>query len=331
MVRRRSVPWIQQYSRFIIAAICVIGLIITTYLTVNAFGDTNVACPVDPATGESSCDTVLNSPYAKLFGLPLSLYGLLAYLGMLALALAPLLFNNSKDKKLRNQVEDITWQLLFIGGTAMAVFSGYLMYIAFGVLQATCYYCIASALCSLSLFMMSIIGRVWDEIGPLLFRGIIIGLVTLVATIGLYANANPDAQADLAPDGRIYAPAAVGRPEPPKGWEITTTSGGAEIALAQHLAEVGATEYAAFWCPFCYMQKQLFGKEAANIIPNVECDPNGIDGNPQGCSDAGVRAFPTWIINGEKYEGLLMLEQLAEITNYQGPMDFKYTPGKVSH
>jgi uncharacterized membrane protein len=332
MVRRRSVPWIQRYSRLIIAGICVIGLIITSYLTVHSFAGDGVACPVDPATGKSSCDAVLNSSYAKIFGLPLSLYGLLAYISMLVFSLSPLLLNNSQNKKLRTQVEDITWQFLFIGGTAMAVFSGYLMYIAFFVLKATCYYCVASALCSLSLFVMSIIGRVWDEIGPLLFRGVIIGMVTLVATIGVYATANPNANADnIAPNGKIYAPPHEGQAQPPIGWEVTTTSGESEIALAEHLASIGAKEYAAFWCPFCYMQKQLFGKEAAKIIPHVECDPSGLDPDPQACRDAGVKAFPTWVINGQIHEGLFSLEQLAELSGYQGPSDFKYTPGKVTH
>ncbi|OYD88457.1 hypothetical protein CDG77_23750 [Nostoc sp. 'Peltigera membranacea cyanobiont' 213] len=41
---------------------------------------------------------------------------------------------------------------------------------------------------------------------------------------------------------KIFFP-ANDRPKTGVGWEITTTSGEAEIALAQHLANTGAKEY----------------------------------------------------------------------------------------
>ncbi|MHC5862831.1 hypothetical protein [Nostoc sp.] len=63
-------------------------------------------------------------------------------------------------------------------------------------------------------------------------------------------------------------------PQPGVGWEITTSSGDAELALAQHLVNIGAKEYVAWWCPHCHEQKLLFGKEAYQIINHsikVEC------------------------------------------------------------
>jgi uncharacterized membrane protein len=45
---------------------------------------------------------------------------------MIVLAIAPLLVNATKHKKLRNKLEDYTGLLLFMGATAMLVFSGYL-------------------------------------------------------------------------------------------------------------------------------------------------------------------------------------------------------------
>ena len=32
---------------------------------------------------------------------------------------------------------------------------------------------------------------------------------------------------------------------------------------------------------------------------------------------AGVRAYPTWIINGQKHEGVLSLERLAELSKFR--------------
>ncbi len=45
-------------------------------------------------------------------------------------------------------------------------------------------------------------------------------------------------------------------------YAITTTSGAAEMVLAQHLKQTEAKFYGAFWCPHCHDQKQLFGQEA---------------------------------------------------------------------
>ena len=30
-----------------------------------------------------------------------------------------------------------------------------------------------------------------------------------------------------------------------------------------------------------------------------------------------VRAYPTWVINGEKYEGVLSLERLADLSKFR--------------
>ena len=325
--RRRNVPWIQRQSRFIIGVIAVIGLILTAYLTITKLAGGEVACTVDATTG--GCTGVLESAYTYPFdpqgktGPPLSLFGSLAYLGMTVFALAPLLVNPDQNKKLRQQLEDWSWWLILCGGFSMAIFSGYLMYVLAFQLQTICYYCIGSALLSLSLLVLSILGKEWDDIGQIIFVGIAVSLVTLVGSLGIYANANTVSVADNAVTEGVI-PQPQGSPKPPKGWEITTVSGPAEIALAQHLSEVGAIKYGAYWCPHCYDQKQLFGKEAFGQVKYQECAPDGEEGNPDACQAAGVRAFPTWVIDGKIYEGTQTLAKLAEITDYQGEADFRF-------
>jgi hypothetical protein len=53
----------------------------------------------------------------------------------------------------------------------------------------------------------------------------------------------------------------------------------------------------------------------------VECDPKGIDPRPDLCQSVGVKAFPTWTINSERREGVLTLDQLADMSHfrYKGP------------
>ena len=117
------------------------------------------------------------------------------------------------------------------------------------------------------------------------------------------------------------------RPKTGVGWEITTTSGKAEIALAQHLANIGTKEYVAWWCPHCHEQKLLFGKEAYQIINDsikVECDKRGLNAHPDWCDAAKIPGFPTWVINGRQYSGVQNLKELAKASGYKGDTNFKY-------
>lgn len=321
MIRRRSTPWLHRYSRLIMGAVAVVGIFITTYLTYVSFSGGSAACPVDPATGSSSCDLVLQSSYAKVFGVPLSVFGLVAYIVMAALALAPFLVSGDANKKQRQKLEETTGFLLLVGGTAMAVFSGYLMYIAFFKLQETCLYCVASATCSLLLFILAVIGREWEELGQLLLTCIVVGMVTLIGAFGVYASADgPRVNAD----GKTPIPAITAQPRPPIGWPVSTTSGPGEIALAKHLTAQGIKMYGAFWCPHCFEQKQLFGKDAMEELVYIECDPSGKNPKTQACVDAKIQSFPSWEINGKIEPGVKLLDELAQISNFSGQKEFKY-------
>jgi glutaredoxin len=248
---------------------------------------------------------------------------------MAIFALAPLFINPDKNKELRQKLENWTWWLMGIGSFAMAAFSSYLMFVLAFKLQAVCPYCIGSAIFSFSLLTLTIIGHEWEDMGQLFFSGIAVALITLVSALGVYANVTPATvqgeNIEVTQGGKMVIPQPQTAPQPPLGWEITTTSGEAEIALAKHLAENNAVMYSAYWCPHCYDQKLLFGKEAFNEMAKVECDPKGVAPAPQKCIDAKVRAFPTWVINGTTYEGVQSLEKLAELTGYTGDTNFKYT------
>lgn len=336
--RRRNVPWLHRWSRYIIGAIAIIGLLLTTYLTITKLLGGEVACSTDPAKVASSCGGVLNSAYAYPLdpigktGPPLSLFGALAYFSMAIFALGPLLIKNEQQKEFRKKLEEWSWWLLAVGGFAMATFSSFLMYVLFFKLHGICYYCIGSATFSLSFLVLSIIGHEWEDMGKTFFTGIIIALITLVTAFGIYAGINSSALTSnpqgivekVEADGKIIIPKPTEAAKPPKGWDITTISGEAEIALAKHLTSIGAKEYGAFWCPHCYDQKQLFGKEAFTEIQYIECAPEGINPQTQKCVDANIKGFPTWNINGKIYEGTQPLEKLAEVSGYTGPTNFKY-------
>ncbi|MEH2450279.1 vitamin K epoxide reductase family protein [Nostoc sp.] len=326
MIRRRSTPWIHRWSRPLIAAIAGCGALTTGYLTIEKLTGNSAACVAQ--AGVKGCNDVLSSAWATVFGQPLALFGFLAYTSMVVLALAPLAVNREQNKQPRLNLENLTWLLLLAGAIAMSVFSGYLMYLLAFQIKATCPYCIGSALFSLSLLVLTIIGRTWEDIGQIFFTAIIVGMVTLISTLGVYAGVN---QSDVTP-GTSGQPTKItftskGDPNPAFGWEVTTTSGEAEIALARHLAKVGAKEYSAYWCPHCHEQKLLFGKEAEEIINNdvkVECAADGLKAQIELCKAAKIEGFPTWIINGKNYSGVQNLEELAKVSGYTGPRNFKY-------
>lgn len=302
MLRKRQPTWIQRHSRLAIAAIATLGIVNTAYLTTARLLKGSVVCPVE------GCDKVLESPYATILGsIPLSSVGLLAYIAMLGMAIAPLILQSVKpdaSKTQRNQVDDLTWLGLSIGGTAMAVFSGYLMSVMVFEIQAFCPYCVGSAISALCLFGLSIVGHDWEDLGAVGFRSVIVAAITLVGALALYAplNADPNDQAG--------------------GYAITTVSKPANIELAEYLSASDIQMFGAFWCSHCHDQKELFGKAAFSQIDYVECDPKGKKNQADRCQAEKIQSYPTWKIKGELHLGTQSLQELAKLSGYTGSTDF---------
>ena len=105
--------------------------------------------------------------------------------------------------------------------------------------------------------------------------------------------------------------------------KTTTSSGTSEIALAQHLKIVGAKMYGSFTCDHCQAQKASFGKEAAGTINYIECNPQGKNARRDLCEAAKIQGTPTWEINGKFYQGEKSLQELADLSGYQGSREFK--------
>jgi glutaredoxin len=74
------------------------------------------------------------------------------------------------------------------------------------------------------------------------------------------------------------------------------------------LTAKGVKMYGTDWCKYCQMQKELFGS-SFKYINFVDCDKNRKE-----CLEAGVNAYPTWIINGKNYVGLQQLVTLSQLS-----------------
>ena len=132
-------------------------------------------------------------------------------------------------------------------------------------------------------------------------------VVTSTVAVGIVATATGAARST----GGSATPSSsphVGEPLKPSTAEQT--------ALSEHLRQRGALFYGAWWCPACFMQKNLFGKEAGNRLPYVECDKSK-EGQVR-CQAASIRAFPTWDLPGKpRLEGVQSLETLKVWSDFQ--------------
>jgi uncharacterized membrane protein len=118
---------------WVIPVLIVIGLGVAGYLTFIEVGKKPAICgPV------GNCNTVQNSPYAKLFGvLPIGVLGLMGYAGILA-AWGVQKFG---PKGLRTLSAMILWGMSLFG----VAFSIYLTFLEPFVIGATCMWCLSSA------------------------------------------------------------------------------------------------------------------------------------------------------------------------------------------
>ncbi|MDM7938249.1 MAG: vitamin K epoxide reductase family protein [Cyanobium sp. CZS 48M] len=292
--RRRADPGL-RWVRVLMAVLATIGAIDTGAITLKRWG---LIGPLSCPGGGEGCDKVLNSAWGSLFGQPLSLFGFLAYTTVLVLALLPLLLKGEA----RSAMGERSWWGLFLLSGGMAVFSLLLMGLLVFKILAFCFFCVLSAVLSLSLFVLSLIGGQWDDRGQLVFRGVLVAL--LVGLVGLGWAASVD------------RPAALGtRGTPPP---VVSASTPASLALAEHLSQSGAVMYSAYWCPHCHEQKELFGKEATAKLKVIECAADGVNNQKALCDSKKLEGFPTWEINGKLDSGVKPLARLAELSGFKG-------------
>lgn len=229
----------------------------------------------------SGCDVVLNSDWSKLFGLPTSFWGFLTYATFAGVA-----WTKRADTQWK-----WAWALSLFG----VLYSLYLTSISVFQLKATCPYCLTS-----------------------------LGLMAVILGITVYQRP-------------LGMPRFSWRP-----WLVKTLAGGAVAvlvlhlhyagiwgrslgpedpklrALAEHLAKTDAKFYGAYWCPHCTEQKRIFGSSASRL-PYVECSPAGPKARPAAeCEAKRINTYPTWIIDGQRREGVLTAETLAQYSRFEG-------------
>jgi len=104
---------------------------------------------------------------------------------------------------------------------------------------------------------------------------------------------------------------------------VKTVSSKEKINFAKFLSDNNIVMYSAYWCPHCHDQKELFGKKAVEELIIVECAKDGKNNKYNLCQEKGIEGFPSWEINNEIYSGTMNLDELADMTAYDGDVNFE--------
>ena len=276
--------WTRDPLLLIAAAV---GLLVSAYLAVVDLTGGSAVC-----FAGFDCDTVQSSAYSRILGMPLAIPGVAYFATVLVAGLLK-----------------VSWQprlLQMLGGAGAASALAFVGVQGL-ILNAWCQWCLvvdaAALIVALRVF--------WPSTPTFSRRALLPGAAGATMALAVLVVGYAGAPATL-PATTNATPAAG-----------TTATGGASrsgaadqlTALAVHLRDSGAVFYGAYWCSHCQTQKQMFGTAAAQL-PYVECDPRGTNPQPAACQAAGVRAFPTWIINGQKVEGEVQPSELARLSGF---------------
>src|SRR5262249_44395849 len=111
-------------------ALTLIGIATALYVAKGNYTGQPLWCPII-----DGCNVVVNSPYSRVFGVPMSYFGFIYYLYMFALAarLAYDPFSNS-----------LRFRAVLYAGVGAAS-SMYFMYLQLGFIRQVCIYCLISA------------------------------------------------------------------------------------------------------------------------------------------------------------------------------------------
>ena len=130
---------------YLAGLISIVGLTDALYLTITHYTKRLVPCNFTHA-----CETVLNSKYSEVLGVPVAAMGIIFYIVALVL-IVHFLWHK-------------TYHWIFFAWTAIGFVSTlYLFYIQAAVLHAFCQYCLLSALTSTTLFIIGAILQIRNQ------------------------------------------------------------------------------------------------------------------------------------------------------------------------
>ncbi len=135
-IESSSKPW----AAILAAIVALAGIADAAYLTIHHYTAEPVPCSVF-----EGCEQVLNSQYATIGGVPLAIFGLIAYFTVFSLALLTIFGNR------------MMWRLFGAQVVIMAGFSAWLLYVQAALIGAFCQFCLLSALITTMLLIIFVV------------------------------------------------------------------------------------------------------------------------------------------------------------------------------
>ncbi|MGI8467561.1 MAG: vitamin K epoxide reductase family protein [Pyrinomonadaceae bacterium] len=135
-----------SFAKFacVAALVSLIGLGDSVYLTIHYLKGEMVPCSI-----VAGCETVLSSSYAAIAGIPLGIFGAVAYFVAFGLSVLTI-FGNSK-----------AWFLFGVETILMSLFTLWLLYLQGFVIGAFCQFCLLSAASTFALFIIAAASKFW--------------------------------------------------------------------------------------------------------------------------------------------------------------------------
>ena len=121
-----------------------LGILDSIYLLIIKVSNNKALC----IQGVGDCWSVNTSRYSEVFGIPLSILGIIAYAVILTLwILLP------RSDFFKRNIPIVNFMLSLIG----VIYSAYLTYLEIAVIKAICPFCVVSAILLVILFVVSLI------------------------------------------------------------------------------------------------------------------------------------------------------------------------------
>jgi uncharacterized membrane protein len=130
-----------SFPAYTMLALTLIGIAVALYVAKGNYSGEPLWCPII-----DGCNVVVNSPYSRIFGVPMAYFGFIYYLYMFALA-ARLAFDPFSNS--------LRFRAVLYAGVGAAS-SLYFMYLQLGFIQAVCIYCLVSAVITFLLLFAAI-------------------------------------------------------------------------------------------------------------------------------------------------------------------------------
>lgn len=126
------------------AIVALIGLGDAVYLVIHHY-----TFELPPCGEGFDCAAVLTSPYATISGIPIAIFGAIAYFTAFSFAILTA-FGNRR-----------LWRLFGIQVVLMSLFTAWLLYVQAFILKAFCQYCLISAGTTFTLLIIALIYKFW--------------------------------------------------------------------------------------------------------------------------------------------------------------------------